>query len=121
MPRPVRDALAVLRRVERQRPLPPSSAPNAFRIIVMGCMGNSLATSWALTETMPQGASLPESLAHGRVLDPNLLARVQDEVQVLCRSVLLIDSFGNHRDNTASSLSVARRASVPQQVLRSPA
>ena len=86
-------------------PDPPSSAPKAFRIIVMGCMGNSLSTSWALTETMPQGASLPESspMAAFSILICSREYRIKSRYFAVGAAT---DSFGNHLDNTASSFSV---------------
>ena len=86
-------------------PEPPSSAPSALRIIVMGCMGSSLATSWALTETMPQGASLPLSspMAAFSILICSREYRMRSKYFAGCAAM---DSFGNHLDNTASSLSV---------------
>ena len=103
MPRPVRDALAVLGRVERDAE-PPSSAPK-FRIIVMGCMGSSLSTSWALTETMPQGASLPESSPMA-AFSMRICSREYRMRSKYFAVGAAMDSFGNHLDNTASSFSV---------------
>ena len=37
-------------------PLPPSSFPRAFLIIVMGCMGTSWLSTWALMLMMPHSA-----------------------------------------------------------------
>lgn len=36
-------------------PLPPWSRPSALRIMVMGCIGVSNSSSWALMLMMPQG------------------------------------------------------------------